>query len=193
MGPAVVQPPAASALPRGKLWLSQHCCRHASARRGRLLWQQGATYSHTSLALNSPGSTLWCHDFSFLLQALLLSPQALAHPCPAALSSLAPRNGPELGAASLHDRAACTAPGHLRPGCCSSPSPLAGEHTGDPLHNRDSVWPKGLVEGGCAGTHLLQSQSSGKWNFEAWLPALLAPQWLQAALGKGAKLLFLSN
>lgn len=36
-----------------------------------------------------------------------------------------------------------------------------------------------------------QSQSSGKWNFvEAWLPALLAPQWLQAALGKGAKLLF---
>lgn len=114
--------------------------------------------SHTSLAPNSPGSTLWCHDFSFLLQALLFFPQALAHPRPPALSSLTPWNRPELGAASLHDQAAHTAPGHLRPGCCSSLSPLAGEHTGDPLPSQGSVWPKWLVEGRCS----YQSQSSGK-------------------------------
>lgn len=61
----------------------------------------------------------------------LLSQQALAHPCPAALSSPAPRDGPELGPASLRGQALCAAPVHLRPGCCGRPSLQAGEHTQD--------------------------------------------------------------
>uniref|UniRef100_A0A8V0ZFE3 Palmitoyltransferase n=1 Tax=Gallus gallus TaxID=9031 RepID=A0A8V0ZFE3_CHICK len=91
-------------------------------------------------------------------QRLQKKGKALAHPRPPALSSLTPWNRPELGAASLHDQAAHTAPGHLRPGCCSSLSPLAGERTGDPLPSQGSVWPKWLVEGRCS----YQSQSSGK-------------------------------
>lgn len=95
--------------------------------------------------------------------ASLLSPQALAHPCPAALSSPAPRDGPELGSASLRDQAACTTPGHLRPGCCRCPPPQAGERMGDPLCHCSSLWTKCLAEGGCWHTSLTRARATGNF------------------------------
>lgn len=48
-----------------------------------------------------------------LTKGLCSLPQTLAHPCPAAFYTPAPWNWPELGPASLRDRATCTSPGHL--------------------------------------------------------------------------------
>ncbi|XP_064320022.1 palmitoyltransferase ZDHHC16 isoform X4 [Phalacrocorax carbo] len=83
-------------------------------------------------------------------QRLQKKGKALAHPRPAALSSPAPRDGPELGPATLRDQAAHPTPGHLRPRCCRRASPQAGEHTGDPFCHRRPCWP--WWEAG-AGTH----------------------------------------
>lgn len=117
---------------------------------------------------------------------LLLSPQALAHPRPAALSSPAPWDGPELGPASLRDRAAHAAPGHLRPGCCRRPSSQAGERTRDLLRHCGSLWPECLAEGGCWYTPLTGARATGNRldSVGAWTPALSAPWGLQAAPGE---------
>ncbi|KAM9188112.1 palmitoyltransferase ZDHHC16 isoform 2-T3 [Mergus octosetaceus] len=76
--------------------------------------------------------------------------QALAHPCPVALSSPAPRNGAELGAAPLRARAARAAPGHLRPGCRRHGPPRRQGSTRGPKPSTVALFrPRGLLAGGC--------------------------------------------
>ncbi|XP_071420433.1 palmitoyltransferase ZDHHC16 isoform X4 [Pithys albifrons albifrons] len=82
-------------------------------------------------------------------QRLQKKGKALAHPCSAALSSPAPWDRPELGPASLHDRAAHTTPGHLRPGAPDIPPRRQGSTWGTPLH---PFGPRAWQKSG-AGTH----------------------------------------
>ncbi|XP_064924388.1 palmitoyltransferase ZDHHC16 isoform X6 [Columba livia] len=63
-------------------------------------------------------------------QRLQKKGKALAHPCPAALSSLAPRDRTELGPASLRDPAAHPTPGHLSPGAADIPPRRQGSALG---------------------------------------------------------------
>uniref|UniRef100_A0A8B9IPD2 Palmitoyltransferase n=1 Tax=Anser cygnoides TaxID=8845 RepID=A0A8B9IPD2_ANSCY len=124
-------------------------------------------------------------------QRLQKKGKALAHPRPAALSSPAARNGPELGAAPLCARAA---PGHLRPGCRRHVPPRRrGEREGTQTHHRGSVSAQGA-----AGRRVLartadpgRSRSPGKLFalgrcLDACSPA---PGGLRAAPGEGAELL----
>ncbi|XP_074964392.1 palmitoyltransferase ZDHHC16 isoform X2 [Phalacrocorax aristotelis] len=97
-------------------------------------------------------------------QRLQKKGKALAHPRPAALSSPAPRDGPELGPAALRDQAAHPTPGHMRPRCCRRASLQAGEHTGDPLRHRPPLLA--LVGGRCRYASLTRARAS------AWMPAL---------------------
>lgn len=94
-----------------------------------------------------------------LLAVASLSPQALAHPCPAALSSPAPWDRPELGPASLRDRATHATPGNLRPCALDIPSRRQGSMWG--THSTLQL-PLAKVPGGRLAHITDWSQSHGK-------------------------------
>lgn len=100
-----------------------------------------------------------------LLAMASLSPQALAHPCPAALSSPAPWDRPQLGPASLCDRATHATPGHLRPCALDIPSCRQGSMWG--THSTLQL-PLAKVPGRTLAHITDWSQSHGKLYGQCW-------------------------
>lgn len=115
----------------------------------------------------------------YLLAVASLSPQALAYPCPAALSSPAPWDRPELGPASLHDGATHATPGNLRPCALEIPSCRQGSAWG--THSTLQL-PLAKVPGRRLAQITDWSQSHGELLWTALVPGHL-PSWLLVAAG----------